>query len=156
VTTLGDPEFRIALVALVTGVLAWRRAWRPAIFLVVAAVGGAEVVSLLKSGIARARPDFLPHLDVVRNASMPSGHSANGTIAWLGSALALGTIVPRRRLLIAGALGIALLIGVSRLALAVHWPSDVLVGWAIGLCWTLALWWVFDPWARGATTSRGM
>lgn len=140
-TALGDPPVRIALVVVVVTMLAWRRAWRAAIFLVVAAAGGAAIVALLKASIARARPELLPHLDLVLSASMPSGHAANGTIAWLGSALALGTLWPRRRMaLVTGALVLALLIGLSRLALAVHWPSDVVVGWAIGLCWTTALW----------------
>ncbi len=138
-TRLGDPLVRIGVAAMAVALLTSVRAWRSAAFLAVLVASGALVVTLLKLAFARARPELLPHLDLVSNASMPSGHAANGTIVWLGSALALGAVWPRwRGVLIVAAVAIALLIGVSRIALAVHWPSDVAVGWAIGLIWTLA------------------
>lgn len=133
-TRLGDAETRLTIVPLLAALLAWRRGWRPALLFAGIVLGGALIVMLLKSAIGRPRPDLLPHQDLVSSASMPSGHAANNLIVWLAAAR-LWSPSPWpavAALLLAGA------IGLSRVMLAVHWPSDVIVGWAIALVWVLA------------------
>jgi undecaprenyl-diphosphatase len=84
----------------------------------------------LKQIFAAPRPDLLPHLDIVHSFSFPSGHSAGAMILFGGLALISG----RRWTYVLGGAGVAL-IGVSRIWLGVHWPSDVLAGWIVGVGW---------------------
>lgn len=133
-TVAGDSGVRIAvaLAAILRLVLARRPgdgAW-----LTLAVGGGIGLNALAKAIFDRPRPDLLPHLDDVGVLSFPSGHSAGAMV--LGLALAL---VAGRRWGIALALVYALVIGLSRMALAVHWPSDVAAGWCLGAAWVLGL-----------------
>jgi len=130
-TRLGDAETRLTLVPLLAALLAWRRGWRQALLFGGIVLGGALIVLLLKSAIGRPRPDLLPHQDIVSSASMPSGHAANNVVVWLAAAR-LWSPAPW---LTVAALLLALAIGASRVMLAVHWPSDVIAGWAVGLAW---------------------
>ncbi len=122
---------------------------RGAALLLLLSVGGGMVLSsLLKMGIARARPDLVPHGDVVFTASFPSGHSLLSAVVYLTLGALLARFAARRRLKaypLLVAMALTLLIGVSRVYLGVHWPTDVLAGWCVGaawaaLCWLVALW----------------
>ncbi len=115
--------------------LATRKQWRSALTLLAIVMGGRALVALQKTVTARERPAEPDQLVLVHSLSFPSGHAANATITFLAIALFLAP----RRIAIAVALGLAFLIGLSRLVLGVHWPSDVVGGWAFGLAWTLAL-----------------
>jgi undecaprenyl-diphosphatase len=90
-----------------------------------------------KYWIARARPDLEPHLVVVKTSSFPSGHATSSMVFCLAVALALTTRSRWRRPAVAGAVLLSLLIGTSRVILGVHWPSDVVGGWAFGMLWVL-------------------
>ncbi|MET0269835.1 MAG: phosphatase PAP2 family protein, partial [Sphingomonas sp.] len=137
ITWLGDSLTRGAVTVLAVLALLIRRDWRRALALVLTVAGGAALNSGVKLLVARPRPDLLPHLDAVTSASFPSGHAANGAILYLALAL---LAPPRwRRFAIVGAVMLVCAIGVSRVALAVHWPSDVIAGWCLGLGWVL-LW----------------
>src|SRR3546814_4413138 len=92
---------------------------------------------------AAPRPDLLPHLDLVRSYGFPSGHAA-GNMIFFG---ALAMLAGRRSGYVGMGLAIAL-IGISRVWLGVHWPSDVLAGWIEGLGW-LALCGLWLPAGRG-------
>lgn len=113
----------------------WRRhrAAR-ALWLVVTVVAGRVAVELLKHLVHRPRPPIADRLAVEGSYSFPSAHSAGTMIAGLAlvTALGLGRGWLFAALLFAGA------IGWSRVALAVHWPSDVLAGWGFGLLWIAA------------------
>ena len=113
---------------------------------VIAAVGGGELVStVLKLFYHRPRPDLVPHGMEVFTASFPSGHAMMSAIAYLTLATLIARIDRRRRVkaLVLG-LGVTmtLLVGLSRIYLGVHWPSDVLAGWCIGAAWAALCWFV--------------
>lgn len=87
------------------------------------------LVDGLKETIGRPRPhlEFLPH-----NLAFPSGHSANSMTAFVAAALLASS--PRyRRAAVALGLVLSLVVGLTRIVLGVHWPSDVIGGWALGL-----------------------
>ena len=90
-----------------------------------------------KYWIARVRPDVEPHLVMVKTSSFPSGHATSSMIFYLTLALALTAGTRWHRIAAAGAILLSLLIGTSRVMLGVHWPSDVIGGWAFGMLWVL-------------------
>jgi undecaprenyl-diphosphatase len=138
--SVGVPGF-ITLAA--AGFLALQRKTHAALFLL-AAVGGGQLLStLLKLGFDRPRPDLVPHGAVVYTASFPSGHAMMAAITYLTLGALLARVQPRRRLklyLLCLAIVLTVAVGVSRVYLGVHWPTDVLAGWAVGAAWALLCW----------------
>ena len=134
-TALGEPTVLIAA-GVITAFLLWRAGHRhlPWILIAITMVGRG-LSELQKYWIARARPDLDPHLVVVRTSSFPSGHATSSMIFYLTMALALTAGTRWHRIAAAGAILLSLLIGASRVMLGVHWPSDVVGGWAFGLLW---------------------
>ena len=122
--------------ALVAGLL--RRDWRPSAWFVVLTFTGRLFVELQKAWTMRLRPDAHDQLAPIASYAFPSGHAANATMVWLGAALLLAR-EPARRWALAAAAITAIVVGLSRPMLGVHWPSDVVAGWSLGLFWTL-LW----------------
>lgn len=112
---------------------------RRALLLTWLATTGPLLVELQKGWIGRLRPQDQEHLVVMQSYAYPSGHSANSLLIWLSIALLCVEGPRARKVAIAGAVAIALLVGLSRPMLGVHWPSDVVGGWALGLFWLL-LW----------------
>jgi undecaprenyl-diphosphatase len=109
-----------------------------------AAVGSGMLLStLLKWGFARPRPELVPHGQVVYTSSFPSGHSMMSAVVYLTLG-ALLAAAQRERIIKGYLLLLAVLItisvGVSRVYLGVHWPTDVLAGWMAGAAWALACW----------------
>jgi len=104
-------------------------------------VGGGYVLStLLKSAFGRARPDELLHLMRVNSASFPSGHSMLSSVVYvtLGALLAHRAFGRGPKLFVlSAALGLSFLVGLSRIFLGVHYPSDVVSGWTAGIAWSL-------------------
>jgi undecaprenyl-diphosphatase len=131
---VGDTGGRIAMTLAAMGWLLWKRRRGDALWLLAVVIGGTLLNTALKQVFAAPRPDLMPHLDIVRGYSFPSGHAA-GNMIFFG---ALAMLWRNRFILMLSAFAI-LLIGVSRVWLGVHWPSDVLAGWVEGLGW-LALW----------------
>jgi undecaprenyl-diphosphatase len=121
-----------------------------AILMAVSVVGGELLSTILKKGFDRPRPD-IPHVTQVFTASFPSGHAMLSAITFLtvGTLLARANADPRLKVYFVGlAVFLTVAVGVSRVYLAVHYPTDVLAGWCIGsgwaiLCWTAASW--FQP-----------
>jgi undecaprenyl-diphosphatase len=137
-TRLGDLSLLLPLALAAAAWLALRRSPRAGFVLLVLVLSGRMLVELQKAGFDRARPDPAGHLVAVQSMAFPSGHAAHSTIAWLG--IALLAAGPRRRLpFILLALLLAAATGLTRVVLAVHWPSDVIGGWAFGAAWTLLL-----------------
>ena len=103
-------------------------------------IGASLVNTLLKSLLHRPRPELVPHLATVSNASFPSGHAMISAAIYLTIGLMLSETQQRRSArvwLMCFAGFLVLLIGCSRIYLGVHWPSDVLAGWCLGSIWAL-------------------
>jgi undecaprenyl-diphosphatase len=150
VTALGSAAVVTTLSLLVAGFLALRRNWSRLV-LVVTTVGGAYLVSdALKTLFARTRPEVVPHLADVHSASFPSGHSMVSSVVYLTLGALLAQACPRRRekvYLIGAAFLLTFLIGLSRVMLGVHYPTDVLAGWCAGTAWALGCW-LIARWMR--------
>jgi len=142
-TSLGSAPALVIAVLAIVGFLALAKAWRLAIFTLAASGGGLILSSLLKYVVDRPRPELVPHGNIIYTSSFPSGHSMMSAVVYLTLAALVVRLMEKRRLK-AYALGVAialtLMIGVSRIYLGVHWPSDVLAGWAAGAAWALACW----------------
>jgi undecaprenyl-diphosphatase len=138
-SALGSAEFLIPVSLAAAAWLVVRRRIKSASVLILATAGGRLLVELQKAQTARIRPAEQPHLAEVHNLAFPSGHAANATIVFLALAFLLTSAWPRRALAVWAAVWLSILVGVSRLVLGVHWPSDVIAGWAFGLLWTLLL-----------------
>ena len=141
-SAIGSMAVLILVVFLFAGFLILLRRRRAAEFAILAPSTGAFLCYLLKGVFDRGRPDLVPHLDVVSFASFPSGHSMLSAIVYLTLGGLLAQMVRSRRLkayALASAMLLAFLVGMSRIVLGVHYPTDVLAGWAAGLAWAF-LW----------------
>lgn len=119
--------------------------------LVGGAVGSGAILSaLLKLGFDRPRPDLVAHLSHAYSSSFPSGHAMLAAVTYLTLGVLLARAHERRRTkIIVMIYGVTLtvLIGLSRIYLGVHWPTDVMAGWALGAAWA-AVWWLIAWWLQ--------
>jgi membrane-associated phospholipid phosphatase len=136
-TALGEPTVLVTAGFLVAGWIWWRHHHHLALAILLIVLVGRGLAEAQKYWIARVRPDLEPHLVVVKTSSFPSGHATSSMIFYLTVALALTMGTRWKRLAAAGAIILSLLIGTSRVMLGVHWPSDVIGGWAFGILWVL-------------------
>lgn len=142
ISALGGPTVLVMMVGAMMIFLAWDRRYNAMLLVVLSTVGGVVLAYLLKEAIGRPRPDVMPRT-VVTFSSFPSGHSMLSAIVYPTLGTLLARIVPRKRLKIyfmMVALTLSGLIGVSRVYLGVHYPTDVLAGWAAGLAWAALCW----------------
>lgn len=146
-TALGGGPVLTLVVLMAVTFLALKRQWRTAAIVAVATSTGGLAIAGLKEFFARARPDLIDHLGVtVSSASFPSGHAGNSAIVYLTLATLLFPVITeaRQRIFVTlVALAATGLVGVSRVYLGVHWPTDVLAGWLFGALWAIG-WWVID------------
>jgi membrane-associated phospholipid phosphatase len=142
---LGTVEFCSVLVVAAALWHAARRQWPEALAWVAAGLTTLVLTVAIKLAVERPRPTLWPWMQSVSGFSFPSGH------AMVSAAFfpLLGWLATRAR---RGALGyaigllVAAYVGVGRLYLGVHWPSDVLAGWALGLAQSgTAIWWLSRP-----------
>jgi len=154
---LGDGWPRSMLAAAFIVYLMIRRLARAASYILYTALGIAALNAwVLKAIVARARPEIVTRLvEVDQSWSLPSGHAANSAAVYGAIALVATVLWWRKRQrraiwTVAGVL--VALIGVSRVWLGVHWPSDVVAGWLIGAGWASLLAVLLKPvQARAAT-----
>ena len=143
VTALGGGRLLTLIAIAVAALLVVRRLYLSAFLTVLACWSGGQVVALVKQHVGRARPDIVPRLIEVRELSCPSGHAASSAVVYLTlAALALQAVRERRVRTYIAACAVLLVatIGISRVYLGVHWPSDVLAGWSFGTLWALGWW----------------
>lgn len=142
-TALGGPTVTWLVMLSLTGYLLLQTKYRTALFVFVTAASGDLVNHAIKGVFSRERPTVVPHLRDAFSTSFPSGHSMESAIVYLTLAAMLMRIVDGR-VTKAYCLGLAVLItglvGVSRVFLGVHYPTDVIGGWIIGLFWASLCW----------------
>lgn len=138
ITAIGGYPLVTLSVTAVIGLLLVTKRFGPALYVFLSIVSGALVSTALKFYFERPRPQLVKHLDMVHTYSFPSGHALMTTLAYL----TLAALVVRffddwrvRAYVIFAAVFVAFIVGVSRVYLGVHWPSDVLAGWALGTAW---------------------
>lgn len=140
VTSLGGMAVLFLVIAAVTGFLALSRRFSSMWLVLISTLSGTAVSLALKNFFERPRPDFVPHLDVTATSSYPSGHAMLATVVYLTLGALLAQLTPKRRLktyIVCTALGLAFLVGLTRVYLGVHYPTDVLGGWSAGVAWAL-------------------
>lgn len=139
-TALGGTAVLVLLTLAALGFLLLSRRWGAAVFVTLSMVGGTLISNTLKAVFDRPRPDLVPHAVEVSSASFPSGHAMLSAVAYLTLGALIAEVLPQRRFriyLLLWAVFLTLLVGITRVYLGVHWPTDVLAGWCIGAAWAL-------------------
>lgn len=151
-----DPATLRTAVALLTVWLLYRRAWRLAAWAATTAIGGALTGVLAKVVVERARPSLQDPVARAPGYSFPSGHAMTATTSFAVLVLVLLPLVPRAwRGLCWGVAGISVLgVGFTRIALGVHWFSDVIGGWLLGGAVVVLTGWAFEAWRSDAGRGR--
>jgi undecaprenyl-diphosphatase len=143
VTSLGSTIVLGLILLAVVGFLLLARQRAAAWLMLGAVLGGTALNSFLKLAFARPRPDFVVPAVQVYSASFPSGHAALSAITYLTLGAILGQTQPAagiRIYFICVAVILTGFVGVSRVYLGVHYPTDVLAGWCIGAAWAMGCW----------------
>lgn len=143
ITALGSAAVLTLLTFVTAGFLVVARKRHAAAFLCAVTIGGMILGSFLKDCIERSRPTVVPRLVEVRYSSFPSGHSMMSAVVYLTLGALLDRFVEGHRLklyCLAVAMLLTFLVGCSRVLLGVHYPTDVLGGWAAGLIWAVLCW----------------
>jgi undecaprenyl-diphosphatase len=142
-TALGSTGVLILVVLAVGGFLVMTRKGHAALTVLVAVSSGVLLSQTMKWAYARPRPELVPHGAEVFTASFPSGHSMMSAVVYL----TLGALLARTQssqsakvYILLVAVILTVLVGTSRVYLGVHWPTDVLAGWALGGVWALICW----------------
>ncbi len=143
ITALGGPTVMVLATMAVVGYLVLERRYGAMWLVLIATSGGSALVLILKQVVNRPRPMLVPHLTSGPMASFPSGHSTMAAVVYLTLGTLLARLMRRKRLklyFVMVAMVLTLLVGVSRVFLGVHYPTDVLGGWTLGLVWAVICW----------------
>ncbi len=144
-TALGGAAVLTLTIVFVFGYLLLKQSYRSAALVIIATACGLLLSLLLKDFFLRDRPDIVPALMVETSPSFPSGHSMLSAVVYLtlGSLLSrLETSSRIRTYTITIAILATLIVGVSRVLLGVHYPTDVIFGWTMGFFWASLCWFV--------------
>ena len=149
-STVGRWWVYLPVCAVVAGWLLWRRQIRLAVFVAVTVGISPAINDLVKAVVHRTRPVLADPVAHENGASFPSGHAQAAVV---GYAVLLIVFLPilhgaLRRVAIGVAVVMVLGIGLSRVALGVHYVSDVLAGYVLGAAWVIAMIASFDVWRR--------
>jgi undecaprenyl-diphosphatase len=137
-TSIGGPTVLGLVVVFVAGFLVLQTRYRTAVVVLVSAAGGEALNNVMKNFFNRPRPTIVPHLRVVYSTSFPSGHAMESAIVYLTLAAILMRASDSRLTkiyILSIAVLMTALVGVSRVYLGVHYPTDVLGGWIVGFLW---------------------
>lgn len=152
ITALGSTVVLTMWVAVTALFLLFSGRVRSCAFVVAAAGTGMLMSTGLKMIFNRERPDVIDHGLYVATASFPSGHAMLSAVVYLTLGALISELVRpawQKLYIIAVAAFLTCIVGFSRLYLGVHWPTDVLAGWAAGAAWAIGSWglarFVFAP-----------
>ncbi|MFD1981985.1 phosphatase PAP2 family protein [Mesorhizobium newzealandense] len=143
ITSLGSASVLVLITAATIVYLLLIRRPATALLIFVAVAGGQMLSSLLKLGVDRPRPELVSHLVNETSLSFPSGHAMLSAVTYLTLGSLAARFLPGRVTkiyVLSFAVLTAVLVGVSRIYLGVHWPSDVLAGWCAGFAWAMLCW----------------
>ena len=143
ITALGSVAVLTLVTAIAAGFLALDGKKHMALFLLGCILGGVAAGTILKDVFHRPRPDLVPISVYVSGASFPSGHSMMSAVTYLTLGALLARSHERKRVkayFLLVAMFLTLMVGVTRVYLGVHWPTDVLAGWTAGAVWALLCW----------------
>jgi undecaprenyl-diphosphatase len=143
VTALGGVTVLTLLTVITSGFLFLDGKKHMALFVFGSVAGGTLASLILKNLFQRPRPDLVPHGAYVSTTSFPSGHSMLSAVTYLTLGALLARSHPRKRLktyFLLLAFLLTLMVGISRVYLGVHWPTDVLAGWTAGATWAIVCW----------------
>jgi len=139
-TALGSVEVLLLVVLAVAGFLVLAHRWRHLALVLGASGGGVLLLVLLKRIFDRPRPTVVPPLMLETSPSFPSGHAMMSAVIYLTLGTLVAQLCPRWReriYVVTVAAVLAVIVGLTRVYLGVHYPSDVLAGWSVGLAWAL-------------------
>lgn len=156
VTALGS--FTILTLVTIIGVSAafFAGRWRLGLAALASVLTGMVVMNLLKSEYNRPRPDLVRHAAFVQDASFPSGHATMSAVVYLTLGIIVAQSQPRKGVRIFAvslSVFITMVVGISRVYLGVHWPTDVIAGWALGTVWAV-LFWFATEWIKETRKHR--
>ena len=136
ITRLNDPSTVVAIAIIVLGILLWRRYYSEAQIFIIDCLGGVVLSYGLKSVFGKARPALWESAIKDPSFSYPSGHALGSTVLYGFLAYLIATRYPQFSLLVY-TVAVCLIgaIGLSRLYLGVHWPTDIIGGYGIGFLW---------------------
>ncbi len=138
ISALGGTTVITVMTVIVLGFLWMQRKRHIMALVLVAILGGALLSTILKQSFGRERPSVVPHLAQVTSLSFPSGHSMLSAVTYITLGVLLGRITTSRPIKIywlSVAVFLSFVIGLSRIFLGVHYPTDVLAGWCAGVAW---------------------
>lgn len=156
ITALGGVAVLMLVTAGVAGYLLMAGKHHAMWLVLIAVIGGAMIGGLLKDFFDRPRPS-VDHYSYVTSSSFPSGHSMMSAVVYLTLGSLLARMVPQRRIkvyFVVLALTLTFVIGFSRVYMGVHYPTDVLAGWAAGLAWAMICWIVARHLQKRGTVER--
>ena len=143
VTSLGGTAVLTIVTLIAAGFLSLDGKRHMAFFVCGSVLGGTIAGTILKDLFHRPRPDLVPYSAYFSGASFPSGHSLMSAVTYLTLGALLARSHERRRLkayFLLVAISLTFAVGVTRVYLGVHWPTDVLAGWTAGAVWALLCW----------------
>ena len=150
-TAIGGPTVLVLVVVSVAGFLLLQGRYHTAIVVLATAASGEIANYAMKNLFLRPRPDVVPHLRDVTSSSFPSGHAMESAIIYLTLGAMLMRLAERRvtkMYCIGIAIVLTLLVGISRVYLGVHYPTDVIAGWMFGFFWASLCWMVAKRFER--------
>jgi undecaprenyl-diphosphatase len=143
ITALGSGVVLLLFSGVAIAFFLFTRRFNACLLLSAALGGGLLLNSSLKSFFNRPRPEYVTQLHYVDTYSFPSGHSLLAAVVYLTLGALVARLLPKRRqkiYVLSVAVFFTFLVGVSRVYLGVHYPTDVLAGWTVGLLWSILCW----------------
>lgn len=143
ITALGGATIILMITAAVSLYLMIQKKYEYMWLILIATVGGALISFGLKELFARERPPLIFHLLTVKSMSFPSGHAMMSSVVYLTQGALLAKVQPNKNLrvcILLIVIFLVFLIGISRVYLGFHYPSDVLAGWSVGFAWASLCW----------------